>query len=284
MKTLKTDRFDLIDTIECGQTFSWIREGRGYINADIGQIVYVEQQGNTLYYEASSGSVDLRRHFRLNDPLFEIQEEIAKDRVMRESIDFAPGLRIVSDEFYPCLISFICSIYCNIPRLRGSMQSLRENYGTPIEFRGKTYHSFPNPEQLGQASEKDLMSLGLAWRADFIVKSTASILSGDLDPGALADGNYEDAHSKLRSLHGVGHKVADCVCLFSLGFLQAFPIDVWIERVIQEHFGILASAGNSYEKKADAAREYFGRYAGYAQEYLYYYIRNEGKKPERPNI
>ncbi|MHA2139865.1 MAG: DNA-3-methyladenine glycosylase family protein [Candidatus Thorarchaeota archaeon] len=277
MRTLKSEQFSLADTIECGQTFSWIREGKGYINADTGQVVYTEQRGNTLHYESTEERVDLRKHFRLTDPLPQIQKEIAKDGFMRESIRFAPGLRVVSDNFFPCLISFILSIQSNIPRMHGCMNSLREKYGTSYEFRGKTIYGFPSPEQLSRANEKQLRALMFGWRSRFIVDATASVLSGDIDGDALRESTYEEAHRKLKTIRGVGDKVADCVCLFSLGFLEAFPIDVWIERVIREHYDMFTLTGNSYARKSKAAREYFGRYAGYAQEYLYNYVRSKDR-------
>ncbi|MFX0056215.1 MAG: DNA-3-methyladenine glycosylase family protein [Promethearchaeota archaeon] len=278
MRTIKAENFSLADTIECGQTFSWIREGEGYINADVGQVVYVEQQGNRIHYETSEGSIDLRKLFRLDDPLPQIQEEIAKDEIMRESIAFAPGLRLVSDEFFPCLISFILSIQSNIPRMHGCIHSLRQEYGPIYEFREKTFYGFPSPEQLSMASVKDLDELMFGWRSSFIVKTTASILSREVDPQELVGLNYTEAHRRLKSLHGVGDKVADCVCLFSLGHLEAFPIDMWIEKVINQHYDIFKASGKSYSKRSLAAREYFGRYAGYAQEYLYNYARSREAK------
>jgi len=278
MQTIKADHFSLADTIECGQTFSWIREGEGYINADVGQVVYVEQHGNKLHYETSERNIDLKRLFRLDDPLPQIQDEIAKDRIMKESIDFAPGLRLVSDEFFPCLISFILSIQSNIPRMHGCMHALRRKYGPIYEFREKTFYGFPSPEQLNTASEKDLKDLMFGWRSSFIVRTTASILSKEVDLQELVNLNYAEAHKRLKSLHGVGNKVADCVCLFSLGHLEAFPIDVWIQKMINQYYDIFKTSGESYSKRSLAAREYFGRYAGYAQEYLYNYARSrEGK-------
>ncbi|MHA2602305.1 MAG: DNA-3-methyladenine glycosylase family protein [Candidatus Thorarchaeota archaeon SMTZ1-83] len=281
MRELVIEGFDLVDTLECGQTFSWIREGRGYVNSDIGQVVYVEQRGNTLYYDSSDHDVDLQKMFRLNDPLTEIQRKIARDGIMKESIQFAPGLRVISDEFFPCLVSFLCSIRNNIPNIRKFTQSIRREFGPTYSYRGAVYHGFPSPVDLSRATENQLQALGLDWRANFIVRSTKSILEDNIDATELSRQGYEEAHARLKELHGVGDKVADCVCLFSLGFLEAFPIDVWIERVIQKHYGIFTTAGKSYGKKSEAAREYFGEYAGYAQEYLYYYTRTGGRKPSR---
>jgi N-glycosylase/DNA lyase len=273
MRSLRVDGFSLADTLECGQTFCWVREGDGYINADIGKVVYVEQQGNMLFYETSEGDVDLRRLFRLDDPLDKIHSEITRDGIMRKSIDFAPGLRIINDPFYPCLVSFLCSVWKNVPAIRGMTNAIRRNWGTVHNFRGKTFYGMPTPEQMADVSVSDLKKIGLAWRSDFINKSTNAIIAGDIVEDELRSMEYKKAHRQLKKLHGVGDKVADCVSLFSLGFLEAFPIDVWIERVIQEHYGVFTEAGKSYSRKSEAARNYFGRYAGYAQEYLYHYTR-----------
>jgi len=273
MRYIQADDFSLRDTVESGQTFNWIEKEAGYISTDLGQVVYVEQRKNRLYYETSHHGPDLRGLFRLDDPLTEIQKEIVRDDTMRASVDFAPGLRIVSNPFYPCLISFICSIRKNIPTIKSIMQSFRDRFGPTYQFRGEQLKGFPSPEQVAEASPKDLRGLGLGWRADFVYKTTQAILQDDVSEAMLREMEYEAAHKKLKTLHGVGDKVADCVCLFSLGFLEAFPIDVWIERVIQDKYGILSSAGKSYAKKSRAAREYFGKYAGYAQEYLFHYTR-----------
>jgi N-glycosylase/DNA lyase len=250
-----------------------VKEGDGYINADIGQVVYVEQRGNTLLYDTSEGDVDLSKLFRLEDPLNQIHLEITRDGIMKKSIDFAPNLRIINDPFFPCLVSFLCSVWKNVPAIRSMTNAIRENWGTSYEFRGETFYGMPTVEQLAKDTVSELKKLGLAWRSEFIVKSTKAIASREVAEDQLRTMEYVEAHKQLKTLHGVGDKVADCVSLFSLGFLEAFPIDVWIERVIQEHYGVFESTGKSYSKKSEAARKYFGRYAGYAQEYLYHYTR-----------
>ncbi len=273
MRSLEVKDFSLVDTLECGQTFCWVKEGEGYINADIGQVVYVEQRGNTLYYDVSEGDVDLSSLFRLKDPLAQIHQEIARDGIMRRSIDFAPNLRIINDPFFPCLVSFLCSVWKNVPTIRGMTNAIREKWGPTYKFRGNVYYGMPSPKQLSKATVSELKKLGLAWRAEFIAKSTRAIVRGEVTENELRSMEYLEARKHLKKLHGVGDKVADCVSLFSLGFLEAFPIDVWIERVIQEHYGVFTDTGKSYAKKSEAARQYFGRYAGYAQEYLYHYTR-----------
>jgi N-glycosylase/DNA lyase len=273
MRSLKVKRFSLSDSLECGQTFCWVKEGEGYINADIGQVVYVEQKGDTLFYDTSESDVDISKLFRLEDPLDRIHREITRDGIMKQSIDFAPNLRIVNDPFFPCLVSFLCSVWKNVPAIRSMTSAIRRKWGPSYEFREKTFYGMPTPAKLSKATASGLKKLGLAWRSEFIVKSTEAIVAGEVTEDMLVSMNYLEAHKQLKKLHGVGDKVADCVSLFSLGFLEAFPIDVWIERVIQEHYGIFTATGKSYSKRTEAARNYFGRYAGYAQEYLYHFTR-----------
>ncbi|MBN2230382.1 MAG: hypothetical protein JW779_12405 [Candidatus Thorarchaeota archaeon] len=280
MRSISAKRFSLFDTLECGQTFTWIREGEGYVNADMGQVIYVEQKGDRLYYETSSSEkVSLNRLFRLDDPLDEIQSEILRDGLMKQSIEFAPDLRIVRDPFFSCLVSFICSTCKNIPAIQMMMRNIRSELGPVYEFRGKMFHGLPAPERLAGMSLKGLEGLGLGYRAKYLKHSADVIARGDITEEALGDMTYLEAHDSLKTLSGVGDKVADCVCLFSLGFLEAFPIDVWIERTIQEHYDVFTESGKSYTKKSVAARSYFGRYGGYAQQYLYYYARSRGKGP-----
>lgn len=274
MNEIDVTRFDLRETIECGQTFCWVPEGKGYINADIGQVVYVEQKGQILRWKSSNDDVNIVDMFRLDDPLDKIQKEIKKDAFMKECITFSPNLRIVRDPVYPCLVSFLCATWKNIPAIQTMVRRIRERCGPRYELNGKTYCGMPTPEMMCDIDSSFLRSLGLAWRADFIRKTTDMITDGIVDLEGLRRIPYEDAHRRLKLLHGVGDKVADCVSLFALGHLEAFPIDIWIERIIEERYGLFTSAGKSYRRKSQAARAYFGRYAGYAQEYMYNYARN----------
>jgi len=277
MREIVVKKFSLRDTLECGQTFCWTPHGQGYLSTDWGQVIYVEQVGNRLRYKTSDHDERIESFFRLDDPIDKIHDEICKDDTMRRAIEFAPGLRIVSDPFFPCLVTFLCSIRNNIPSIRRLAWRLREKYGPAYEFEGSTYRGMPSAEELARVPTQELRALGLDWRAEFVSRTAKAICEGLVTEEELRASDYEEAHEQLKRLHGVGDKVADCVCLFSLGFLEAFPIDVWIERVIQRHYEIFTQSGKSYAKKSKAAREYFGQYAGYAQEYLYYYTRSTGR-------
>ncbi|NWF95058.1 MAG: hypothetical protein HXY34_02850 [Candidatus Thorarchaeota archaeon] len=276
MQKLRTRDFNLSDSMECGQTFCWQKHGEGYVNADVGQCVYVQQKGDTLFFDSSSqlNETSLTEMLRLSDPLDQIQGEVCKDELMRRAIQYAPGLRVVKDPEFPCLISFLCSIRNNIPNIRKTCQEIRRRYGPVYRLMDTEFHGMPGPERLAGIPPDELRELGLDWRAEFIARTSMSIVREEVMLSGLCQIPYEEAHTELKRLYGVGDKVADCVCLFALGHLEAFPIDVWIERVIQKHYGIFTQSGKSYAKKSEAARAYFGRYAGYAQEYLYYYSRN----------
>ena len=276
MSEIQVEDFDLKDTLECGQTFSWKKEGSGYINTDLGQVVYVEQKDDRLYYETSSDDISLEKIFRLSDPLPKIQREISKDALMKKAVRFAPGLRIISDPFFPCLISFICSIWKNIPAIRTATQTLRKSFGPEYELHGRKYYGFPSAEKLANATHEKLRGLGFGFRSQFILGTSSAIATGEINPESLNEIGYQKAHAQLKSLHGVGDKVADCVSLFSLGYLEAFPIDIWIEKVIKQNYSIFSENGKSYLKKSEAARAYFGQYAGYAQQYLFHYVRSCG--------
>ena len=278
MSEISVKNFDLKTTLECGQTFCWRKEGPGYINTDLGQVIYVEQKGNQLFCETSLDDMSLESLFRLNDPLLEIQKDISKDNLIKRAIEFAPGLRIISDPFFPCLISFICSIWKNIPAIRTATQILRKKFGPKYKFKDREYYGFPSIDSLGKASIDELRGLGFGFRSQYIVRTTSALLSGEVNPKSMKKIGYQEARTRLKSLHGVGDKVADCVSLFSLGYLEAFPVDLWIDQVIMENYKFFSQSGKSYTKKSEAARSYFGQYAGYAQQYLFHYVRSCGAK------
>lgn len=222
-------------------------------------------------------SVDLVSLLGLNHPIERIKNDLPTDEIMKQSIAFAPGLRVVRDPFFPCLISFVCSIWKNIPAIRLSLDRIRRKWGPAYRFREREYYGMPSPEVLAKATVDDFRELGLGFRAGYIKRTAEAIVAREMDINMLRGMSYEETRTKLKSLHGVGDKVADCVCLFSLGFLESFPIDVWIERVIRNHYAIFGKSGKTYARKSDAARAYFGRYAGYAQEYLFHYARSHGQ-------
>lgn len=191
-----------------------------------------------------------------------------RDGALLAGQHYAPGLRVLNQQPFETLISFIISANNNITRIRGIIGRLCEKYGAPVEFAGNTYFAFPAPPALAAASEADFKALGLGYRAPYVQK-TAQTVSGGFSLNEVVRMSYADAKKALCRLPGVGPKVADCVLLFSLGKTRAFPADVWIKRFLLNEYGF---SGND-RQISDFAYQRFGNLAGIAQQYLFYYAR-----------
>ncbi len=270
---VKAPLFNLEETMICGQTFCWFPEGGKWVNVSRRGVLKVWQHGEHLKYECSDGLPrPLEQIFRFKDDLEEIYSEISKDYVIRRIIERHRGLRVINDELWPCLVSYICSQQLRIPRVRRLMDILARRYGDKISYRGMIYNVLPTPKQLDEVSLSKLKEVGLGYRARYIKKTTNQILKGEVDIKGLYKLPYSEVKRELMKLHGVGEKVADCVALFSMGHLEAFPLDVWTFRAIAKFYPHLLETGG-YGVVSRSCRRYFGRYAGYAQEYLFRYIR-----------
>ncbi len=282
---LDEGELDLHKTLQCGQTFSWHKESgkpffeepseneRYYTTVD-GEVVIVWQEGDDLHYETSGDiSRDVESFFRLHEPLDDVLNEIRKDDIIEEAADEHRGLRLVQDEFVPTLISYLCSPQMQIPRIKDMVDSIVEKYGTEIEHDGRTYRQFPSLYELSDASERELRRMGLGYRAKYVKSAIRHLIKGKVQREELEEMEYKQAHDEIQKINGVGDKVADCVLLFSLGYLEAFPLDTWSWRVIENHYP--EHHHEDYHATADNLRDYFGDYAGYAQQYLFHHIREK---------
>lgn len=257
--------FDLGETVECGQLFRYERIGSTYLIGSGDRFFTVEQTGGTLVHRGISAKA-LVRFFRLDDDL-ELIRRAAEPRV-RRLMQCYRGLRLVRQEPWECLISFMTSTASNIPRIRGCLRRLCERFGRPLHAFGETRHAFPRPGELGD--EAALRGLGFGFRAKAIAAvSRIHDIAARLERLRAPRTSYEDARCWLmRSLPGVGPKVADCVLLFSLDHLEAFPVDVWIKRAMERlYFGGRTTTARRIHA---FARERFGCYAGYYQQYIYH--------------
>ncbi|GGL23716.1 8-oxoguanine DNA glycosylase [Halarchaeum grantii] len=278
--------FDLQATLESGQTYLWTREdGETYGDAAAyggdawystvvdGEVVRARQHDGALEWEATTDAESLLFELlRLDDDLDAIREGASDDPLIEEAYERYWGLRIVDDPFFGCLISFICSAQMRVERIFGMQESLREAYGERIEFDGETYYAFPTPEALASASEQDLRELSLGYRAPYVVRSAELVASGELTERDVRGADLEETRDALKGFVGVGDKVADCVALFSLGELEAVPLDTWIRTAIEEYYPECAT-GN-YADTSRAIREAFGPNAGYTQTYVFHHLRN----------
>ena len=286
---LRNTPFNLGHTLSCGQTFRWEKRDNWWIGV-VGQTALkISHVDDTLEFEASSDCVNtafIRRYFSLDDDLPLIYSEIAKDNHMRNAIKQFHGLRLVRQDPWECLISYICATYKNIPAIKQMIRNLSTRFGRPISFDGQEFHAFPEARVLAAVNMHDLKACKLGYRAVNIRETANLVSSGKFDLESLRTKSYQEAKKALLSLPGVGSKVADCVLLFSLDKLEAFPIDVWMKRVILEYYSQFFESGfperiryrrslsrRDYQILYDFGRHYFGEYLGYAQEYLYHYKR-----------
>ncbi|WP_281193292.1 DNA-3-methyladenine glycosylase [Halorubrum sp. F4] len=294
--------FDLQATVESGQSYLWNRaDGRTYeeLHAHGGDEWYetvvapipgvsdelvplrARQVGGvrdgTIEWEASTDAVPLLTHLlRLDDDLDAIRDSMPALPLLERAYDRYQGMRLVRDPTFPCLVSFICSAQMRVARIHGMQRRLRERYGDAIELDGETYHAFPTPTQLADRSESELRDLSLGYRAPYVRRTAEMVASGEADPREAADVPYEEARESLTRFVGVGDKVADCVALFSLGFLEAVPLDTWINTTIEEYYPDCDRG--SYAETSRAIRERFGgTYAGYAQTYVFHHLRAGGE-------
>jgi len=287
--------FDMQATVESGQSYLWDREdGRMFEDDRIRgsdawyvtvlpasrtpsgepEVIRARWTGDALAWQASTPEAPalLERLLRLDDDLDAIAAAVPDLPLLDRAYDRYRGLRLVRDPPFASLISFICSAQMRVERIHRMQRDLAEAYGTPVEFGGGTYHAPPEPDQLAAATEADLRDLRLGYRAPYVQRTAEMVAEGEAHPAEAADLPYEEAREYLTRFVGVGQKVADCVLLFSLGFLEAVPLDTWIRTAIGDHFPDCDR--ESYAETSRAIRERFGgEYAGYAQTYVFAYLR-----------
>jgi len=292
---IKLDRskvpFSLEHTLNCGQLFRWEKLDDWWYGVVADRVIKIKQSGERLifqFFPETANQGFIKNYLRLDDNLPSILSEISKDEHMREAIRLFCGLMISRQEPWECLISYICATYKSIPAIKKMINSISKRFGKKLTFDGYDFYTFPKPSDLAQACPKDLRSCGLGFRAERVLETTKIIDSGEFSLESLKSMDYLEARRELLVLPGVGQKVADCVLLFSLEKLEAFPIDVWMKRAAINlyacHFDSsfikrVSSKGSITPKEygiiSSFGREYFGRYAGYAQEYLFHLLRTQ---------
>ncbi len=279
--------FDLDFSLCCGQVFRW-RKIDGWWYGIVGKhVVKIRQCGAQLDFENINREF-VQNYFGLNDDLNKIRSCVGKDDYVRSAFQRFEGLRIVRQLPWECLISFICATYKSIAAIELMLKKLSIKYGEKQVFDGLEFYTFPTIERLSNASEKGLLECGLGYRAKYVQRTAKKIHDETINLEDLKALPYLEARKALLEFSGVGLKVADCVLLFSLEKMEAFPVDVWVKRVILNHYANQLPAetvkkmqshnsltNSEYQKIGDFARSYFGWYAGYAQEYLFHFERTQ---------
>lgn len=278
--------YDLGRTLSCGQCFRWSEARGAWYGVFGGTIAAVRQSGERLLigWEGPPGSpAELARHLGADEPLEEIERRLGSDPVLRTTLSRTSGIAIMRQDPWECLISYIVSAFNNIPKIQGAIRLLARRFGDPILVVGPSAglqrpgpgeeglladeRAFPPAGRLAGATLSDLYACALGYRAAYVRAVARAVADGGLDLEAVGRMPYTQARAALMGLPGVGDKVADCVLLFSYGFGEAFPVDVWVQRTVEQwYFG-----GRHRTPRAirEWARERFGLLAGYAQQHIF---------------
>ena len=263
--------FDLAMTLESGQVFHWQRIGEGFAGMIDDRAVYVEQRGAKLMFAGANRDA-LVKYFALDHSLAEICASFPRDEIMDQARDFCRGLRIIRQPRWECLATFICSSMKQVAHIRQISLALRKRFGEPQRIGDVQVYIFPTAQRMAESSEAELRKCALGYRAKNLLATARLVASGEAkleNWSALSD---DELQARLCELPGVGAKVANCVMLFAYERLRAFPIDVWIERVLREKY--FARKRNTTSRVLhEFAQSHFGEHGGYAQQYLFHHAR-----------
>lgn len=273
--------FKVKDIFDCGQCFRWNEENDESYTGIFGRnVLNVKESGEDIVFEGiCDGNIEevCKNYFDLDRNYEEIKRNLSNvDENLKEAIKYGGGIRILNQDLWEMIISFIISANNNIPRIKGIIDRISAKYGHKIEFRGKEFYTFPTVEELSKASKQDFRDLGAGFRDKYIYETTLMINNKIVSLEELqSEKNTKKVREKLLTLCGVGPKVADCILLFSsLKRFDVFPIDVWVRRVMNDLY-----IHNEDEKKVSKAQiekiavEKFGELEGIAQQYLFYWKR-----------
>lgn len=273
--------FEPVHIFDCGQCFRWDKELDGsYTGVFKGNVMNVKKDGNNVTFKGiCNGDIEeiCKDYFDLNTDYEDIKEKLSKiDDNVKTSVGYGSGIRILNQDLWETIISFIISANNNIPRIKGIIERLSEKYGDEIKYKGNKYYTFPTPEQLKNVTVEEYRKLGLGFRDIRLYETTKMILNKQVDIENMKNNpNTIEVREELLKLSGVGPKVADCILLFSdLKRFEVFPIDVWVRRVMNDLYIKNEDETKVNKKQIEKiANEKFGDLAGLAQQYLFYWRR-----------
>lgn len=273
--------FELRDIFECGQCFRWNKQEDGsYTGVFKNNVLNVKKNKDEIIFEGiceNEIQQTVENYFDLNRNYEKIKEQLSKiDQNMKMSIEYGNGIRILNQDLWETIISFIISANNNIPRIKGIIERLSEKYGDEIKYKGNKYYTFPTQEQLKNVTVEEYRRLGLGFRDIRLYETTKMILNKQVDIENMKNNpNTIEVREELLKLSGVGPKVADCILLFSdLKRFEVFPIDVWVRRVMNDLYIKNEDETKVNKKQIEKiANEKFGDLAGLAQQYLFYWRR-----------
>lgn len=270
--------FDLAQTLECGQCFRFYQQDiEDYVIVAYHSLLHIRQEADKIIF-FNKTEEEVRNiwipYFDLERDYGEIKRFLLSgDKTLEPAIHEKSGVRILNQEFHEMLISFIISQNKQIPHIKQIVKKLSERYGDYLgKINGEKYYSFPDICQLAKVTEQGFREMKAGFRAPYLVDAAGKLLSGQISEDDLRQKSEEETRKKLMEIKGVGEKVANCVMLFSLGWRQAFPIDVWVKRIMETLY--YDGADTSKEEIAQLAKKMYGAYGGYAQQYLFCFGRD----------
>ena len=267
------------NSINSGQVFLWKKNGNYWDGINGQDVLRIDKNGIIKSYQ--NLKIDF---FRKNDSLDNVIKSISKDKTVKITVKKYLGLRILKQDSFQCLISFIISSNSNIQKIKTNLENISKKFGTKIKFENQEFFLFPKPEKLSKVSINEITSCGVGYRAKFIKDAANMIFSKEIDFDSLKKSKYFETKESIRSIPGVGNKVADCVMLFSLNKLEAFPLDRWMIRILEKYYRneFYLETKTITEKQYDILHEkivnHFGPYAGYAQQFLFKMERDNYQK------
>ena len=275
----KNSKVNLDQTINSGQVFLWEKIDKKWFGIDGDRVLILED------YQKFEKNLKYEFNFlRLDDEFEIISKDLKNDEIVRRSLKLFPGLRLLRQDPFQCYISFIVSSNSNIPNIKSSLQKLCKTFGRSKMVDGKEFFLFPEPSDLANASVLDIKKCGLGYRAKAVKTASSSVVNGKIDFDFLKKIDYHTAKEELTKVFGIGNKVADCILLFSLEKLEAFPLDRWMLRILQKYYSkefqisTKTLTEKTYDQLHENIVEYFGSYAGYAQQFLFKMERDIYKK------
>ena len=271
---------EIDNSINSGQVFLWEKDGTDWYGINGQDILKINKNGIVKSVLNSKTNF-----FRKNDNIQEIIESISKDKTVKKAIKKYEGLKIFRQDPFQCMISFIISSNSNIQKIKNNLEKITEKFGTKVTIQNKEFFLFPKPEKIANASIDEIKTCGVGYRAPFIKQAAKMVVLKKIDFKYLEKCNYHEAKKNICLVPGIGNKVADCILLFSLNKLDAFPLDTWMIKILEKYYSkefkieTKTITQKQYELLHEKIVNYFGPYCGYAQQFLFKMEREKnGKK------
>ena len=261
---------DIDNSINSGQVFLWEKQGSDWYGIDGQDVLKINKNG--VIKSIRNLKTDF---FRKNDNMQEIIKSISKDKTVKKAVKEYKGLRLFRQDPFQCLISFIISSNSNIQKIKNSLEKITKKFGKKVKIQNKEFFLFPEPEKLARATIDEIKSCGVGYRAPFIKEAAKMVILKKIDFEYLKKCDYHEAKKNICLVPGIGNKVADCIMLFSLNKLDAFPLDTWMIKILEKYYSnefkieTKTITQKQYEILHEKIVNYFGPYCGYAQQFLF---------------